>query len=144
LLPYGSLHSGANGATRCGKKDGPYTVVDWGVINKEDTVTVNKKRYHWCVADHYTGGTKNNGMYTDHNPVITMHGKHVFMRTKINIPTNSNQTLLPTLQMHPLKSLLSMISFAMHLAHRPVLLLKLSADFGKMPREMSRSKSWVE
>jgi hypothetical protein len=51
----------ANGGKRCGKKDGPYTVVEWRLTQKEDTVTSNGKIYHWCTGDHYSNGTKYNG-----------------------------------------------------------------------------------
>jgi hypothetical protein len=55
-----------NNKTRRGKKDGPNTVPAWRLIKKKDTVVVNRKTYHWCIGEHYSGGTKHNGMYADH------------------------------------------------------------------------------
>ncbi len=56
----------ANNKIRQGKKDGPYTVPAWCLIKKEDTVVVNGKTYHWCIGEHYSSGTKHNGMYAGH------------------------------------------------------------------------------
>ncbi len=56
----------ANNKTCRGKKDRPYIVPAWRLIKKEDTVVVNGKTYHWCIGEHYSGGTKHNGMYADH------------------------------------------------------------------------------
>jgi hypothetical protein len=55
----------ANGGKRCSKKDGLYTVTEWCLTKKEDTVTSNDKTNHWCNGNHYSGGTKYNGMYAD-------------------------------------------------------------------------------
>ncbi len=55
-----------NGGKCYGKKDEPYTVTEWCLTKKEDTDTSNGKTYHWCNADHYSVGTKYNGMYADH------------------------------------------------------------------------------
>ncbi len=49
-----------------GKKGRPYTVTEWHLTKKEDTVFSNGKTYHWCDGDHYTGGTKYNRLYADH------------------------------------------------------------------------------
>jgi hypothetical protein len=50
----------------------------------------------------------------------------------------------PSLQKILLKSSLSMTNFTMHFALKLVFLLKLLIKSGKMLRETSRSKSWVE
>jgi hypothetical protein len=55
-----------NNKTHQGKKDEPYTVSAWRLIKKKDTVVVNGKTYHWCIGEHYSSGTKHNGIYTDH------------------------------------------------------------------------------
>jgi hypothetical protein len=55
----------ANGGKRHGKKDGSYTVAEWRLTKKEDTVTSNGKKYRRGTGDHYSGGTKFNGMYAD-------------------------------------------------------------------------------
>ncbi len=49
-----------------GKRDGPYTVPAWRLIEKEDKVINNVKEFYWCTGDHYSGGVKHNGMYADH------------------------------------------------------------------------------
>ncbi len=56
----------ANGGKRHGKKDGPYTVAEWGLTKKEDTFTSNGNLYQWCTGDLYSVGTKYNGIYADH------------------------------------------------------------------------------
>jgi hypothetical protein len=56
----------ANGGKHSGKMDGPYTVAELRLTKKGDTVTSNGKMYHWCTGDHYSGGTKYNGMNADH------------------------------------------------------------------------------
>jgi hypothetical protein len=56
----------ANGGKGYGKKDGPYTVTEWRLTKKEDTVTSNSKTYHWCNGHHYSGGIKYNGICADH------------------------------------------------------------------------------
>jgi hypothetical protein len=48
------------------KRDGPYTILAWHLIKKEDKVINNGKEYYWCTGDHYSGGVKHNGMYADH------------------------------------------------------------------------------
>jgi hypothetical protein len=50
----------ANGRKHCSKKDGPYTVAEWRLTKKEDTVTSIRKLYHWCNGDHYSSGAKYN------------------------------------------------------------------------------------
>jgi hypothetical protein len=78
------------------------------------------------------------------NPVIMMYGEHALMRIAMLGPMKRHLTELPNLQMLPPKNLLSMISFKMAFAHRLVFLLKQLTGFGKIPRETSRSKSWLE
>jgi hypothetical protein len=78
------------------------------------------------------------------NPVIMMHGKHALMQIAMIGPMKRHLMELPNLQILPPKTLLSMISFEMPFAHRLVFLLKQLTGFGKMPRETSRSKSWLE
>jgi hypothetical protein len=36
------------------------------LTKKEEKVTVQGKDYFWCTGDHWSGGVKHNGMYTDH------------------------------------------------------------------------------
>jgi hypothetical protein len=78
------------------------------------------------------------------NPVIMMHGKHALMQIAMLRPMKRHLTELPKLQMLPPKNLLSMISCETPFAHMLVFLLKQLTGFGKIPREMSRSKSRVE
>jgi hypothetical protein len=67
LVP--SASSSGTNSTRRNKRD-PYTVAPWQLIKKEDmdTVVVNGREYYWCTHDHYSGGTKYNGIYADHKP----------------------------------------------------------------------------
>jgi hypothetical protein len=55
-----------------------------------------------------------------------------------------NQLFPPSLQKILLKNSLSMTNFTTHFALKLVFLLKPSFESGKMLREPSRSKSWVE
>jgi hypothetical protein len=57
---------GSGGGSRCGKRDGHYTVSAWHLIKKEDKVVDNGKEYYLCTGDHYSGGVKHNRMYADH------------------------------------------------------------------------------
>jgi hypothetical protein len=103
------------------------------------------KYYFWCTGDHWSGGTKHNGMYADHNLVIMTLGELTWMNDA-KLPTMVNQRRL----LHPnppkvlLRNLLSMTNFAMHFALRLAFLLKQSIESGRMLREMSRSESRVE
>ena len=38
----------------------------WGLVKKEDTVTVDEETSYCCTKDHYSGGIDHNGMYTLH------------------------------------------------------------------------------
>jgi len=53
------------GGTRRSKRE-PYTVAAWRLTKKEDKVCMHGKDYFWCTGDHWSGGTKHNGMYADH------------------------------------------------------------------------------
>lgn len=48
------------------EKRAPYTVAAWCLTKTEDKVSQNGKDYFWCTGDHWSGGTKYNGMYADH------------------------------------------------------------------------------
>ena len=61
--PTGS--TGEPGGAHHSKRD-PYTVAAWRLTKKEEKVTVQGKDYFWCTGDHWSGGVKHNGMYTDH------------------------------------------------------------------------------
>ncbi len=56
---------GEGGSARCSKRD-PYTVAAWRLTKKEDKVSMHGKDYFWCTGDHWSGGTKHNGMYANH------------------------------------------------------------------------------
>jgi len=51
--------------TRCSKRE-PYTFAAWHLTKKEDKVCMHGKDYFWCTGDHWSSGTKHNGMYADH------------------------------------------------------------------------------
>jgi hypothetical protein len=66
VAPSTNSSTSAN-STRRNKHD-PYTVATWRLTKKEDTVVVNGREFYWCIGDHWSGGEKYNGMYTDHKP----------------------------------------------------------------------------
>jgi hypothetical protein len=117
------------GGTCCGKKDEPYTVMEWILTKKEDTVTANGTMYHLCTGDQYSGGTKHNGIYADHNScnhkawqahIDADHNAHCSTCTKRNSPA-----VVPKPTDAPTQKLaLNVISFALHFAHRWVSLMK--------------------
>ena len=43
---------------------GPYTVNVWGLVKKEDTVTVDEKTWYWCTKDRYSKGIVYTRIYT--------------------------------------------------------------------------------
>jgi hypothetical protein len=139
---------GKGGSTHCSKQD-PYTVATWHLTKMEDKVSTNGKDYFWCTGDHWSGGTKHNGMYANHKLVIMMHGMLAWMnvalqRMEMELMVKLNQLFPPSLQTILLKSSLSMTNFAMHFALKLVFLLKPPIESGKMLRDTSRSESWVE
>jgi hypothetical protein len=58
-------NEGKGSGTHCSKRD-HYTVAIWRLTNKEEKVCMHGKDYFWCTGDHWSGGTKHNGMYADH------------------------------------------------------------------------------
>jgi hypothetical protein len=80
------------------------------------------------------------------NLVITTLGGLVWTNvTTMATGLMVNQMRLPlNLRKLLLRILSSMTNFAMHFALRLIYLPKQSIESGRMPREMSRSKSWVE
>ena len=49
------------GGARHSKRE-PYTVTAWRLTKKEDKVCMHGKDYFWCTGDHWSGGTKHNGI----------------------------------------------------------------------------------
>jgi hypothetical protein len=59
-------NNGGEGGGPCNSKKDPYTVAAWKLTKKEDKVQMHSKDYFWCTGNHWSGGTKHNGMYADH------------------------------------------------------------------------------
>ena len=57
--------AGAPSINRRGKRQ-PYTVKEFRLQFKGDSIMVGGQQYFWCVKDHYSGGQKYNGMYCLH------------------------------------------------------------------------------
>jgi hypothetical protein len=53
------------GGARRSKRE-PYTVAAWRLNKKENKVSMHGRDYFWCTGNHWSGGTKHNGMYADH------------------------------------------------------------------------------
>ncbi len=58
--------------------------MEWCLTKKENTVVSNGKTYHGCTGDHYSGGTKYDGMYADHKSC-----NHDAWQTCINMNCNA-------------------------------------------------------
>ena len=53
------------GGTCCSKRE-PYTIPAWRLTKKVDKVCMHGKDYFWGTGDHWSGGTRHNGMNADH------------------------------------------------------------------------------
>ncbi len=60
-----SNNGGEGGGPRHLKRD-PYTVAAWYLTKKENKVQMHGKDYFWCTGNHWSSGTKHNGMHADH------------------------------------------------------------------------------
>jgi hypothetical protein len=60
-----SNNGGEGGGPHRSKSD-PSTVAAWQLTKKEDKVQMHGKAYFWCTGNHWSDGTKHNGMYADH------------------------------------------------------------------------------
>jgi len=78
----------------------PHTVKPWRLAFRGNAVAMNKEIWHWCLGDHYSGGTKYNGMYCLHDTAGHSAWRKEMDKNKSKrhaVPMTSAPLLLPTM-----------------------------------------------
>jgi hypothetical protein len=129
----------------CRSKKAPYKVAAWRLVKKEDKDTVNGKDHFWCSGDHYSGGEKYNGMYADHKSADHDRWRKTIDDRRVTCTSRklSNDTPAPATP-----AIAQKLTLNDKLRNAFCTQAGLSAEavmaFGRMPRETSKSESWVE